>query len=463
MSETATNRRLSDLLVEPREDLDVEAKGWLDLIGRNEHKATLAKALLALANHGRGFVLIGFDEADSGLVPSPARPAALNAYTQDQVNGIVQSYAEPPFHCAVHLVAGPSGAVHPIIAVPGGHRVPIRVKRNGPGNVIVQLHAIYIRRPGPQSEVPQSAAEWDVLLGRCLSARRDELLANMRDLLSGAVPQVSPEAAETEKLDEWVAACLTRWNDLATNLPPDNPRRCSHGRYWFAYQLRGDFKRVPLPDLLDALSRSTVRHTGWSPWWVPTCASIEPYVRDSVVECWLGRDDDRFTDSAHADFWRVSPEGFGFLLRGYDEDGPAATAKGFPPSKAFDLTIPIWRVGEALLNAERLARNLGGDGATMAFRACYAGLAGRELLAIARDRLLFEGRRSHEDTITLETVVPVASIAPNLVEVVAPLMSPIYALFSFSMHSSAFSCSRLIWFERNSRGCVRFAIDEPAQ
>lgn len=98
MTETGANRHLSA----PREDLDEEAKGWLDLINSNEHKVTLAKVLLALANHGGGFVLIGSNEANTGLVPAPGQLATLDAYTQDQANGIVQSYAEPLFHCAVH-------------------------------------------------------------------------------------------------------------------------------------------------------------------------------------------------------------------------------------------------------------------------------------------------------------------------------------------------------------------------
>jgi len=48
-----TNERLQDLLLDPKESLDVEIKGWLDL-NDNTHKSVLAKALIALANHGGG-------------------------------------------------------------------------------------------------------------------------------------------------------------------------------------------------------------------------------------------------------------------------------------------------------------------------------------------------------------------------------------------------------------------------
>ena len=53
-------RRLADLLRDPRETLDVELKVWLDIAANAEHKATLAKALIALANHGGGYVVFGF-------------------------------------------------------------------------------------------------------------------------------------------------------------------------------------------------------------------------------------------------------------------------------------------------------------------------------------------------------------------------------------------------------------------
>ena len=59
-------RELQPLISEPREDLGVEYKDWLDLT-TNEHKATLAKAAIALANHGGGFIVIGFAEQGAEL------------------------------------------------------------------------------------------------------------------------------------------------------------------------------------------------------------------------------------------------------------------------------------------------------------------------------------------------------------------------------------------------------------
>ena len=109
---------LEHLVTEPREDLGVEYKDWLDL-GSTEHKATLAKAAIALVNHGGGFIVLGLAEEVAGLT-SHARPAVIPEVTQDAVNAAIRRFAAPEFHCEMYAVPHPdTGVVHPVIAVPG--------------------------------------------------------------------------------------------------------------------------------------------------------------------------------------------------------------------------------------------------------------------------------------------------------------------------------------------------------
>ena len=87
-------RRLSFLAENPREDLDVELKAWLDL-NQREHQADLAKAMLALANHGGGFVLVGYDN-DTEM---PTIPSAEVATQYDQVASTASYRGTPTRRC----------------------------------------------------------------------------------------------------------------------------------------------------------------------------------------------------------------------------------------------------------------------------------------------------------------------------------------------------------------------------
>ncbi|MBK6511684.1 MAG: hypothetical protein IPG06_21130 [Haliea sp.] len=98
---------------------------------------------------------------------------------------------------------------------------------------------------------------------------------------------------------------------------------------------------------------------------------------------------------------------------------------------AFDITLPVWRIGEVLLHACSLAANAFEGPTTIRLVATYEGLAGRSLVSMDGRRNIREGRVARQDAITLETHVDAQAIDPNLPEIVHPLLSPLYGLFDF--------------------------------
>ncbi len=428
--------RLADLLVDPREDLDFEVKNWLDLQNDNEDKATFAKTVLAIANHGGGFIALGLTEIDAEIVEAPGRPVTMDRYHQDLINGIVQNYCDPSFHCTVHLISNRDNATFPVVIVPGGHRVPIRARRAGPHGNTIQNNAIYIRKPGPRSEVPMNAQDWDNLLAGILHNRRDEMFGQIRDLITGAVPQVTIQE-ESNRLNDWIQTSFERWRSLILPLPADVGPRFEKGFYNFSYEIIGDLRQIPPAQIPEVLQRSVVSHTGWPPFWYPTRAGIAPYPLNDAIECWLGGDqqtpiEDR--DPAHSDFWRIHPQGLAFLLRGYQEDNAEVQRPGrdnILPGTCLDITSPVWRVGETLLQAESLANNLFEGPATIKFVATFKGLENRSLISVDGRRDVWQRRQSRQDTITLTTHIDAQAIGPNLPEIVLPLLSPLYSLFDF--------------------------------
>ena len=417
---------LQPLVTEPREDIGSEYKDWLDLT-TNEHRATVAKAAIALVNHGGGFIVIGFEDVAAGL-QSHARPAAIPQVTQDAINAAIRRYASPEFHCEMYAVAHPTtGVIHPVIVVPGTMTEPVMSKRDCPG--VISQTRCYIRKPGPRSEEPQTGEEWRTLLNRCVRAGRDDMLEAIRSIVSGRVeaPGVPPNAIE--RLRAFCDAGRTRWEELAKMLPEGGPGQFPHGYYEMGFALAGAQPAGGLADLQDRLRQARrIKLTGWTPFLDMTTPEWTPYPHQNFVEAWVGRPvpgrDDH--DPSHSDFWRASPDGSLYTIRGYAEDA----LERRPAGQLFDITLPVWRIAEGLLFARRLAETYQ-DVDAIAIWCRFTGLNGRRLTSVTGRRATFGDDVSGTGEIAMEANATPHQIDDNLVEVMHQLLAPLYERFNF--------------------------------
>lgn len=237
--------------------------------------------------------------------------------------------------------------------------------------------------------------------------------------------------------EAFVREAFTRWRTLTEELPEDSPGRFTHGWYRFDYCLDGELKTVTLTDFEELLRKAVTRHTGWPVFMVPTRSEVLPKEVDGTIECWLSPETESvsqaFNEPARCDFWRAAPSGRLFLIRGYQEDGQET----FPPESIMDTTLPVWRMGETLLHAARLASLLqkNKNGAiNVRFRALYSGLSGRVLRSWANPLidLLFEGHAARSDEAVLEIEVPAKDMEARLAEHVFPLVSSLFERFGVS-------------------------------
>jgi hypothetical protein len=178
---------LEPLLTAPAEALDVEYKSWLDLKNNDEHRGILAKAAIALANEGGGYIIIGIREARPKLISEP-RPPQIAPYDQDLINQIIRRFSSPAFHCSLSLLRHPeTGHDHPAIRIPGGFGFPV-MSKSGTAQNSIRPHLPYMRKPGPESAPPENQADWERLLGQCLRNRREDML----DAIRASYPAGSP-------------------------------------------------------------------------------------------------------------------------------------------------------------------------------------------------------------------------------------------------------------------------------
>lgn len=59
-------------------------------------------------------MVVGLTQSSTGFEAATDRPASLDGYNQDLINGVVANYCDPaPYRC-VDFVAAPGGAVRPV-------------------------------------------------------------------------------------------------------------------------------------------------------------------------------------------------------------------------------------------------------------------------------------------------------------------------------------------------------------
>jgi hypothetical protein len=193
--------------------------------------------------------------------------------------------------------------------------------------------------------------------------------------------------------------------------------------------------------LLEVLHRAVVRGASFLLFQIPPQPELQPAPIGDGIECWLNMQavTRPYLDSAHADFWRASPEGRVFFLRGYVEDS-VQTLAGLPrldlrkiePGKTFDIENTSWIIGECFLHAANVASLLApGRDVRVHLQARWYGLAGRRLVSMWGTRLLTGDYICRQDEYAAETIVDLSRIEDNLPEIVGPLVGPLYERFSF--------------------------------
>ena len=343
---------LLPLITEPREDLAYEYKDWLDLTSK-EHKATLSKAAIALANHGGGYIVIGFTE-QGPILESRPRPKEIPEITPNSVNEAVHLYAEPKFQCAMHLVSHPDTDVqHPIVIIPST-TVPVMSMRECQG--VIAQNRCYVRKPGPKSEDPRTSEEWRTLLNRCVRANRDEMLEAFRSIMAGRVETQNSMPNGLDDLRDYCTVAHDRWKELVSDEPDNSPAQFPHGYYEMAFSLLDATPANDLIKLQDRLRETRrIKLSGWTPFLEMQVPNWAPRPHEDFVEAWLGGPDHngcRAAESYLHDFWRASLDGKLYTIRGYLEDG-----QNHAPGLVVYTTTPIF----AYWRGTVICKSLGGN------------------------------------------------------------------------------------------------------
>ena len=418
--------RLRPLVEWPTESPSVEYKDWLDLTVHHG-RATLAKHVIALANYGGGYIVLGFAEVGSSL-QSHARPDDVPEATPDAVNEAVRRYADPEIQCQMRSIPHPeTGVEHPVIDVPGGFSAPVLCRRDYEG--VLRQSRCYIRKPGPRSEEPRTYAEWRSLIDRCVRNARNDMLDSIRSIVSGEVEAIDPVSNAQDDLEQYCVGARGRWEEVVSDLPGDSHARFPLGYHEIGVSLVGAVPAGGLNELRRRLdeARDATAFSGWPLFLNLDRTSMAQRIHGDFIEAWVGQPmPDRWLDGpAHSDYWRVSPGGHLYSIRGYLEDD---MLQNVIAGVCLDLAVTAQRVAEALIFAKSLAEAFGHI-QQFAFRCRFTGLDGRRVVSL-------RGRSTWRQVCRTDVVELLGQATPqqvddNLAEVVHRFLLPLYERFEF--------------------------------
>ena len=433
-------RDLRDLIENPREDLEVEVKSWLDLKDKVQ-RAKLARHLAALANNGGGYILFGFR---NDLTKDENRPSSLEDYNRDTITAIVKKYLTPVFQCVVRFELDRYGNKVPIVVVPSHDMVPIVAKADGPKDSRGRIQGIesgrcYIRKAGPESAPIVNADEWGPLIRRCVLNDRDRLLTDFSALVH---PPTRPDLDAADRLVKWHQRGGERFQELARNTQGFAwPVPIQKNHYQLSYMIATeDNDVIPVDTIVGALERVNheVRNTVWTGWsmFFPfrgdgNSPSIQPEEPDGtgsdVLETSLIAGGD--FEYSLPDFWRISPYGLATLIRAYREDRER-TVKACRRAAGtwFSPTDMIRETAELVTHARLMARQF--DTATRVnFRCSWYGLHNRQIAEFDPSVYWSPGHSANADSRTIEGTCSIPELAAKWPTVVSELAGPVLRLF----------------------------------
>lgn len=474
MAAYPSDEELLQLFANLSESYGVEVKTWIDPTSP-EGKSKLIRGAIALRNNNGGALIIGFDDTTMAPVKN-ANPALTDAFGQDTIQSLVSKFSSDPFEVKVRVLEF-KGQRHPVLLIPAGFRTPVATKSElvgASGAKLVKLNTVFVRTLSANNTVSSAEAryaDWPRIVELCFENREADIGSFLRRHLAGdqidrlkgffnlplvdsqdqhviqreesarknpnnGPPPVDnqrptviePEALARQNLDIGYQRYLTALKERDLEVP-------DVGGFEIGAVVVGTLKELrPNKDFINLIGTSSRQLTGW-PFFVSLRGAANQRDRPYQVENgWeqLVVDLDPANMFGGIDFWRIEPTGRLYQFRAFDDD-MRAQKKGFEPLTKLDHGLPIWRTGDAIVEALAIARSmvteLGNAEVQMAFR--WNRLKGRRL-----DGWVKESRRwfrptepSMTDQVVTSLTIPVDAADAAAFQYIHRALAPLYEAF----------------------------------
>lgn len=414
------------LLTSPGERQHVEYKSAISFDDDTAFGLKLIKHILGMANVGGGWLVIGYE--DGTLQTDPKHSQAIAAtYDTTRLSAAIDksTQGDQPIRISVFMEIHPKTQLpHPIIQVQGFARVPFICRStksaSDTNQQILQTGSVYIRRPGASTSEIQTASEWEDLLRRCVSQRRDEFLSEFVDLFHRMNVGTSTPVEDTKgTLDRWM---LEQWGRSTTN--ESSPAGYGYLESGHMLVRRRD-SIWNIQDLRKAAVSARLPFTEWINYGqlIPTENGVE------------GRTEP--APNAGTEYWHLEQDGAYYSTAFFREDyePPSFSSSSGHPRKSLWFDLAIFRIARALLRGAVLYGELDiTPDEAYVVSVKHGGLGGRTIYTSeARYPYYMDFRgASRVDTHEWQGEVTIDLIRGQLVELVHEIANSLFVKFEFA-------------------------------
>lgn len=240
----------------------------------------LVKDILAMANHGGGYLVIGVEEVAAGFSHVGLTSEQLESYDTTRLNRFVQNYADPPINCTV-VKKESNGKTFVVVEVPGFPDTPHICQKDFPQ--VLQSHCLYVRTDNNESAPIKSSASFRALIDLAIRKRQDMLLGAIKAVMSGATPN-QPERESTDAYLRDLESVRARAKGFSALAVPEGKKPIVGYRETFAYPSRYEAERFDLKALHAAAQKANVDYQGWPFLFYGELLGSRPHAAEGGVE-----------------------------------------------------------------------------------------------------------------------------------------------------------------------------------
>ncbi len=254
------------------------------------------KDILAMANTGGGFIVVGVEEIEEGFSPVGLTSEQVESWETTRLNQFVAGYAEPPINATLGKEQI-DDSTYVFIGVPEFPDVPHICKKEYPD--VLTAPTLYIRTDDNNSAPISRVSDMNSLIERGVRKRGDAIVDTVGHVLSTGVAEPQPSAVE--QFEGQADEALARFKEKSQ----------------FLNQFEGWREMVAFPatsqpgrtgEILDALKYAEEEFTGWP--FINVGRHGETYAIADGYESQVGFTD--FVGNQREYFWQVHDSGLFF-------------------------------------------------------------------------------------------------------------------------------------------------------